>query len=103
MEGIARSGRAPRPLALFMHLTFPRLWWRRPSAHRRWLQTSFPGSSNFCQLGQLMKQCREAEELTLRELALDTRITTPVIEALERGWSDRLPERAYLASVLPQL
>ena len=26
-----------------------------------------------------------------------------MIEALERGWSDRLPERAYLASMLPQL
>ena len=49
-----------------------------------------------------MKQRREAEGLTLRELALETRITTPVIEALERGWSDRLPERAYLASMLPQ-
>ena len=50
-----------------------------------------------------MKQRREAEGLTLRELALETRITTPVIEALECGWSDRLPERAYLASMLPQL
>ena len=38
-----------------------------------------------CQLGPLMKQSREAEELTLRKLALETRITTPVIEALERG------------------
>ena len=51
----------------------------------------------------MMKQRREAEGLTLRELAQETRITTPVIEALERGWSDRLPERAYLASMLPQL
>ena len=49
-----------------------------------------------------MKQSREAEELTLRELALDTRITTPVIEALERVWSHRLPEHAYLASMLPK-
>ena len=39
----------------------------------------------------------------MRELALETRITTPVIEALERGWTDRLPERTYLASMLPQL
>ena len=50
-----------------------------------------------------MEQSREAEELTLRELALETRITTPVIEALERVWSHRLPERAYLASMLPKL
>ena len=51
----------------------------------------------------MLKQRREAEGLTLRELAQETRITTPVIEALERGWVDRLPERAYLASMLPQL
>ncbi len=50
-----------------------------------------------------MKQRREAEGLTMRELALETRITTPVIDAGERGWSDRLPERAYMASMLPQL
>ncbi len=50
-----------------------------------------------------MKQSREAERLTMRELALETRIITPVIEAPERGWSDRLPERVYLASMLPQL
>ena len=56
-----------------------------------------------CQLGQLMKQSREDEGMTLRELALETWITTPVIETLERGWSDRLPEHAYLASMLSQL
>ena len=56
-----------------------------------------------CQLGQLTKLRQEAEGLILLELALETRITTPVIEALERGWSDCLPERAYLASMLPQL
>ena len=55
------------------------------------------------ELGQMLKQRRETEGLSLRELAQETRITTPVIEALERGWSDRLPERAYLASMLPQL
>ncbi len=54
-------------------------------------------------MGQLTKRRREAEGLTLPELALETRIITPVIEAFERGWSDPLPERAYLASMLPQL
>ena len=41
--------------------------------------------------------------MTLRELALETRISTHVIEGLRRAWSDRLPERAYHASMLPQL
>ena len=55
------------------------------------------------EIGSTLQARREAEGLSMRELARETRITTPVIEALERGWSDRLPERAYLASMLPQL
>ena len=55
------------------------------------------------EIGSTLQSRREAEGLSMRELARETRITTPVIEALERGWSDRLPERAYLASMLPQL
>ena len=86
-----------------MRLTFPRLWWRRSSSAQEAAPEELSREEQFCELGQLMKQRREAEGLTLRELALETRITTPVIEALERGWSDRLPERAYLASMLPQL
>ena len=54
-------------------------------------------------LGLLLRRRREELGLSLRDLANETRITTPVIEALERGWRDRLPERAYLASMLPQI
>ena len=86
-----------------MRLTFPRLWWRRSSSAQEAAPEELSREEQLCELGQLMKQRREAEGLTLRELALETRITTPVIEALERGWSDRLPERTYLASMLPQL
>ena len=55
------------------------------------------------ELGAMLRRRREDQGLSLRDLATQTRITTPVIEALERGWTDRLPERAYLASMLPQL
>jgi hypothetical protein len=51
----------------------------------------------------MLRQRREELGLSLRDLANETRITTTVIEALERGWRDRLPERAYLASMLPQI
>ena len=51
----------------------------------------------------MLRRRREELGLSLRDLATETRITTPVIEALERGWRDRLPERAYLASMLPQI
>jgi hypothetical protein len=36
-------------------------------------------------------------------LAQDTRISTAVLEALERGWRDRLPEPTYLRTMLPLL
>tara|TARA_B100001173_G_scaffold135767_1_gene117945 strand:+ start:330 stop:1187 length:858 start_codon:yes stop_codon:yes gene_type:complete len=54
-------------------------------------------------IGAMIREQRELLGLTLRDLATQIRITTPVLEALERGWIDRLPERAYLASMLPQI
>lgn len=51
--------------------------------------------------GLHLRQQREAQGLSLRDLARDTRISTPVLEALERGWRDRLPEPAYLRTMLP--
>ena len=53
--------------------------------------------------GQLLRRAREQQGLGLRQLAQDTRISTAVIEALERGWRDRLPEPAYLRAMLPLL
>jgi hypothetical protein len=54
-------------------------------------------------LGRRLREEREARGLNLRQLALETRISTPVLEALERGWRDRLPEGAYLRTMLPLL
>jgi transcriptional regulator with XRE-family HTH domain len=51
--------------------------------------------------GRQMRQAREARGLSLRQLAMQTRISTAVLEALERGWRDRLPEAAYLRTMLP--
>ncbi len=53
--------------------------------------------------GQRLRQQREARGLNLRQLALNTRISTPVLEALERGWRERLPEATYLRTMLPLL
>ena len=86
-----------------MRLTFPRPWRRRSRSSQEVAPDGLTRDEQLRELGQMLMQRREAEGLTLRELAQETRITTPVIEALERGWSDRLPERAYLASMLPQL
>ena len=87
-----------------MRLTFPRLGrFRNRSGGTSSPPEESTRKSQLLELGQLLRARREAEGLSLRALAQDTRITTPVIEALERGWADRLPERAYLASMLPQL
>ena len=86
-----------------MRLTFLRPWWRRSRSTSVDVSDDLSRDATLRELGQMLKQRRETEGLSLRELAQETRITTPVIEALERGWSDRLPERAYLASMLPQL
>lgn len=87
-----------------MRLTFPRLGrFRNRSGGTSSPPEETTRESQLLELGQLLRARREAEGLSLRALAQDTRITTPVIEALERGWADRLPERAYLASMLPQL
>jgi len=53
--------------------------------------------------GRLLRQRREERGLSLRQLALETRISTPVLEAIERGWRDRLPESAYLRTMLPRI
>lgn len=74
-------------------------WWRRRSLEQGQLQP--PAVDPLIAAGMHLRQQREAQGLSLRDLARDTRISTPVLEALERGWRDRLPEPAYLRTMLP--
>ena len=60
-----------------------------------------PQEDPLLEAGRRLRQEREQRGLSLRQLALETRISTPVLEALERGWRDRLPEAAYLRTMLP--
>ena len=53
--------------------------------------------------GQVLRDSREAKGLRLRDLAERTRISIAVLEALEGGWKDRLPEATYLRTMLPLL
>jgi len=75
-------------------------WWRRdplPAANA----AAEPPADPLLAVGQKLRQRREERGLTLRQLALDTRISTAVLEALERGWRDRLPEATYLRTMVP--
>jgi len=53
--------------------------------------------------GRQLRLAREARGLGLRQLAQETRISAAVLEALERGWRDRLPEPTYLRTMIPLL
>ena len=87
-----------------LRLRFPRRWWTRSGlALKRSDLESVSREEQAQILGSMIRERRELMGLTLRDLATQIRITTPVLEALERGWIDRLPERAYLASMLPQV
>ncbi len=76
------------------------LWWRRdplPAANA----AAEPEADPLLAAGRKLRQRREERGLTLRQLGLDTRISTAVLEALERGWRDRLPEATYLRTMVP--
>ena len=87
-----------------LRLRFPKRWWMRSGlALKRSDRDSVSREQQAQLLGSMIRERREHLGLTLRELATQIRISTPVLEALERGWIDRLPERAYLASMLSQI
>jgi len=54
----------------------------------------------FIESSYLLKKRREELGISRIQLAERTKITTSVLEAIENGWPDKLPEPAYLASML---
>jgi transcriptional regulator with XRE-family HTH domain len=50
-----------------------------------------------------LRTAREAQGLSLRQLAQATRVSTAVLESLEKGWGERLPEPTYLRPILTLL
>jgi len=75
--------------------------WRRGKPAASPSAAGEPSADPLLAAGQLLREARERRGLGLRQLAQETRISTPVLEALERGWRDRLPESAYLRTMLP--
>lgn len=83
----------------------------RARLYRLWQQSRHPAAATgsggepladpLLTAGRLLREARERRGLGLRQLAQQTRISTPVLEALERGWRDRLPESTYLRTMLP--
>ena len=97
MAGPGRPSPLSRP-APPLPARLSRLWRRRRPAEKPAVE---PSADPLLAAGQLLRDARERRGLGLRQLAQETRISTPVLEALERGWRDRLPESAYLRTMLP--
>tara|TARA_Y100001968_G_scaffold333661_1_gene398100 strand:+ start:33546 stop:34091 length:546 start_codon:yes stop_codon:yes gene_type:complete len=53
--------------------------------------------SNAC---NLIRKQREIHNLSRKQLALKTKVSIFVIEALENGWLDQLPEKTFLKKML---
>jgi transcriptional regulator with XRE-family HTH domain len=83
-------------------MKFP-LPWRRLKSKQRDSASLKVGNNSLEEAGQLLREQRERKGLSMRDLSKEVRITTPVLEALERGWQDRLPEPAYLVAMLQRL
>lgn len=83
-------------------MRFPRIW-RRRKRDQAVVSNGSDGVDPLLAAGQLLRERREERNLSLRDLSRDMRITTPVLEALEKGWRDRLPEAAYLGAMLSRL
>ena len=77
--------------------------WRRRSQGEANATDQAVTAAPLIEAGQRLRQHREQRGLSLRDLSREVRITTPVLEALERGWADRLPEPAYLVAMLHRL
>ena len=83
-------------------MKFP-LPWRRQRTNQGASAALESQNNSLEEAGQLLRQQREGKGLSMRDLSKEVRITTPVLEALERGWQDRLPEPAYLVAMLQRL
>ena len=86
-------------------MTFLRLWARtgaKPIRSSRKAEAS-SNENPLALAGQQLKSRREELGLSMRQLSRELRITTTVLEALEKGWADRLPEAAYLGTMLSRL
>ncbi len=54
----------------------------------------------FLEAGITMKKKREDKRISITNLSKKTKISINVIEAIEKGWTDKLPEKTYLISMI---
>ncbi len=57
-------------------------------------------TNSIMETGKILRETRKKLGISRSDLAVKTKITTAVLEAIEKGWTEKLPEQAYLSSML---
>ncbi len=83
-----------------MRLIFP---WDSLNSNKTQEVSNSNSEESSIEAGKILKARREKYGLSRNELAKKTMITTSVLEAIENGWLNKLPEKAYLPSMLSRL
>ncbi len=63
----------------------------------------FIANEIYQQTGKQLKEERERQGISRNQLSIKTKITPAIIESIEEGWIDKLPEEAYLISMLEKI
>ncbi len=56
--------------------------------------------SKYIEAVKVLKKKRKEYGISRKDLSVQTRISISVLEAIEKGWVEKLPEKAYLSSML---
>ena len=77
-----------------------KLTWEGINSLNENIDVIFDENKELIKAGLLIKKKREEYSLTRSELSKITLISVAVLESIENAWTERLPEYAYLSSML---
>ncbi len=104
MEEIKRRGntliKSKTTILVPLIMSFKIHWFKQRSTSNRGKEADISSKRLLMEAGRIVKERREEYGISRSELAERTRITTTVLEAIEEGWEKKLPEKAYLCSML---
>ncbi len=81
---------------MFTHIP----WFKKGTFQQQIHLTKNSAQKIYLEAANTLRKRREEHGISLSELALRTKITKPVLEAIENCWQHALPEEAYLFSML---
>ncbi len=88
---------------IFIKMLLQKIWKKYQSEVKDRNQTKESKKFTLTEAGKLLRNQRECMNLSIQEISYKTKISIAVIEAIEEGWINKLPEEAYLISILNRL